>query len=230
MPDNGRYLVGESLRQKLKSTIDKVDSLAFGGPVMRIPTVIEGDAGTPSGKVFRIATFTGSWAINASKTVTLKYQTTTPNTVSVSNLFFPVTSTATATKDCAIAKDGTAWFLINVPFSTATAVFVGSTMTGISVSATATGTLITSMSTGTLVSSVKTVTNITDISLSASLDSASCSISIGKTLVTSSSMAIGGTATVLIVGATATGVFVAGTATITIISTTFSATLIRIGV
>lgn len=65
-----------------------------------------------TGKVFRIATFTGAWNINALKTVTFKYQTTTPNTVSASNIFAAITSTATITRNCAIAKDGTAWFLI----------------------------------------------------------------------------------------------------------------------
>ena len=82
------------------------------------------------GKVFRVCTFTGSWAISSSKNVTFKYQTTTPNTASATNLFFPVTSTATL--DCAIAKDGTAWFLVDVPFYTASAVFI----TAVSVGAT----------------------------------------------------------------------------------------------
>ena len=76
------------------------------------------------GKVFRVCTFTGSWAISSSKTVTFKYQTATPNTASATNLFFPVTSTAQL--DCAIAKDGTAWFLIDVPFYTASASFITS--------------------------------------------------------------------------------------------------------
>lgn len=63
-----------------------------------------------SGKVFRICTFTGSWNIDAAKTVTFKYQTATPNTVSATNLFANIT--ATGTRNCAIAKEGTAWFLI----------------------------------------------------------------------------------------------------------------------
>lgn len=62
------------------------------------------------GKVFRVCTFTGSWAINISKTVTYKYVTNTPNTAAATNLFATITSTGT--KNCAIAKDGTAWFLI----------------------------------------------------------------------------------------------------------------------
>ncbi len=70
------------------------------------------------GKVFRICTFTGAWAINSPKTVTFKYQTATPNTASVTNLFFPYPENGT--KDCAIAKDGTAWFLVDVPLVVAT--------------------------------------------------------------------------------------------------------------
>lgn len=109
-------------------------------------------------KVFRVATFTGAWAINATKAVTFRNQTNTPNTVSATNLFFPVTSTATANTDCAIAKDGTAWYLIDVPFETATAVFVGAT---------------------------SSTSVMTDVTLSASLNTSACTISIGKTLVTS---------------------------------------------
>ena len=108
-------------------------------------------------KLFRVATFTGAWSINATKTVTFKYQTATPNTASVTNLFFPIASSAGS--DCGIAKEGTAWFLIDVPFEMATAVFVRAT------SSTAV---------------------MTDVTLSASLNTSSCTISIGKTLVTSS--------------------------------------------
>ena len=75
-------------------------------------------------KTFRIATFTGAWAINSTKTVEFKYQTSTPNTASVVNLFFAYPASTNAT-DCAIARDGTAWHLIDVPFATATAVFSG---------------------------------------------------------------------------------------------------------
>jgi hypothetical protein len=62
------------------------------------------------GKVFRVCTFTGAWSINASKTVTFKNQTTTPNTVSAVNLFAAVPAPS-GSGDCAIAKDG-GWYLI----------------------------------------------------------------------------------------------------------------------
>ena len=76
---------------------------------------MEGGGG---GVFFHIGTFTGAWATSSVKVVTFKYQTTTPNTASVTNLFFPYPENGT--KDCAIAKEGTAWFLVDVPLVVAT--------------------------------------------------------------------------------------------------------------
>jgi hypothetical protein len=63
------------------------------------------------GKVFRVCTFTGSWAKTNFKTVTFRNVTTTPNTVVAVNLFAAI-SAPPGTANCAIAKDGTAWYLI----------------------------------------------------------------------------------------------------------------------
>jgi hypothetical protein len=87
---------------KVVRTVERGDTSAEGLRFGRPPS--EG------GKVFRICTFTGSWDIDAAKTVTFKNQTTTPNTVSAINLFFDLPDDGT--KNCAIAKDGTAWHLI----------------------------------------------------------------------------------------------------------------------
>jgi len=160
-------------------------------------------------KVFRVCTYTGSWSKGSAKTVTFKYATGTPNTVSATNLFFPVTSTAGG--DCAVAKDGTAWFLIDVPLFTSTAVFVGSTAMGIAVQSTAAGIAVSSTATG---------TSVTDITLSATLNTSNCTISIGKTLTTASSTFITGTAT---------SVFVTGTAKAVFVSTTYTATFVTFG-
>jgi hypothetical protein len=62
-------------------------------------------------KVFRVCTFTGSWSKNSTKTVTFKYQTSTPNTAAASNLFADI-GTAASSRNCAIAREGTAWYLI----------------------------------------------------------------------------------------------------------------------
>jgi hypothetical protein len=140
-------------------------------------------------RLFRVCTFTGAWSINAEKTVTFKNQTATPNTVAAVNLFFPVTSTAAGSTDCAIAKDGTAWYLIDVPFETATAIFAGATTTGI------------------VVSSTQSTSRVTDVTLSATLNTSNCTISIGKTLVTASTIFVTGTATSVFVQSTFTATF-----------------------
>ena len=62
-------------------------------------------------KVFRVCTFTGAWSKNSAKTVTFRNQTSTPNTVSATNLFAAI-ATAAGSRNCAIARDGTAWYLI----------------------------------------------------------------------------------------------------------------------
>lgn len=49
--------------------------------------------------------------MDATKTVTLKYQTATPNTFAAMNLFANI-SVDCGPRNCAIAKSGTAWFLI----------------------------------------------------------------------------------------------------------------------
>jgi len=73
----------------------------------------------PSGKTFRVATFTGAWSINGENTVTFRNQTTTPNTVSALNLFLDLPDNGQ--RNCAIAKDGTAWHLIPWQWDASTA-------------------------------------------------------------------------------------------------------------
>jgi hypothetical protein len=120
------------------------------------------------GRVFRIATFTGAWSIGATKAVTFKYQTATPNTVVATNLFFSFPAPAAAT-DCSIAKDGTAWFLVDVPFETATAVFAGNVVT-----------------------SVSTINFLSGISVAASLNTSNCQITLSTTQTTSSATVVTG--------------------------------------
>jgi len=64
-----------------------------------------------SGKVFRVCTFTGAWAIDSAKTVTFRNVTSTPNTASAINLFASIAASS-STRNCAIAKDGSSWYLI----------------------------------------------------------------------------------------------------------------------
>lgn len=119
MAKQERYTIGPNLLRDIRSTIQKVDALAprTSGPTQGVRYW---DMQRPPSQrldVFRICTFTGSWAIDAAKTVTFKYQTTTPNTVSAQNVLFPLPELSSNTASpavCAIAKDGTAWQLISV--------------------------------------------------------------------------------------------------------------------
>jgi hypothetical protein len=169
--------------------IAKVVRAVEGGDRDCGPLTFGARIGGVSGKTFRVGTFTGAWSINDTKTVTFKNQTATPNTVAAVNLFFPFSAATNATTDCAIAKDGTAWYLIDVPFETATAVFAGSTTTGI------------------VVSSTQSTSRVTDVTLSATLNTSNCTISIGKTLVTASTIFVTGTATGVFVQSTFTSTF-----------------------
>jgi hypothetical protein len=58
--------------------------------------------------VFKMCTFTGAWSKAAAKTVTFRASTAT---VSAVNLFANI-ATAASARNCAIARDGTAWYLI----------------------------------------------------------------------------------------------------------------------
>lgn len=73
---------------------------------------------TSAGKTFRVCSFSGSWSINSFKTVSFKYQTSTPNTVTAINLFLELPDDGE--KNCAIAKDGTAWHLVQWQWVTIT--------------------------------------------------------------------------------------------------------------
>jgi len=66
------------------------------------------------GIVFRMATFTGHWEKDSLKLVTLVNKTTTPNSaVFAFNTFANLTpSTSCTDSSCAIARDGTQWYLI----------------------------------------------------------------------------------------------------------------------
>lgn len=103
------YLIGEGYRDRIDRTISRVDGLVDGSAATQIPTRLQ-ELGGSSQKVFRICTFTGSWAIGSDKTVTFKGVTTTPNTVTARNLFCGLDPSSSC--DVSIAKDGTAWYLV----------------------------------------------------------------------------------------------------------------------
>jgi hypothetical protein len=84
-----------------------------------------GPRGGAASKVFRVCTFTGAWPINSAKTVTFRGVTSTPNTVSATNIVYDLPSQGEL--PCGIAKDGTAWYLVAVKHTTAE-VITGATL------------------------------------------------------------------------------------------------------
>jgi hypothetical protein len=105
MPAN---FIGDSLLSDIRETISTVRNMPGGESILRIPTRFDGRIQSP---VFRICTFTGAWAKTSDKTVTFRGVTSTPNTVSATNLFAAITAPESS-GNCAIARDGTAWYLI----------------------------------------------------------------------------------------------------------------------
>lgn len=189
--------------ERIARAVRQVEGLRQGSPLTfrRAPELAR------RADVFRVCTFDGAWATGTPKTVTFKYQASTPNTVSALNLFFPITENAVAA-DCAVAKEGTAWYLIDVPFATATVAVLGATATGFYAQATA---LITFASAG----SAQTV--VSDISISATLDTSDCSITVSKTVSTASITGVGETATAVSISSVATAIFATQTATATVL-------------
>ena len=93
--------------ERIGRVVRKVEAGGRDGTPLEFGSRVQG-----SDKVFRICTFTGSWSISVSKTVTFKNQTSTPNTALAYNLFASIGTTGPSQRNCAIAKDGTAWYLI----------------------------------------------------------------------------------------------------------------------
>lgn len=93
---------------RIANAVRLVEQGERDGTPLRFGKVVD----TPTSKVFRVCTFTGAWAKDATKTVTLKYVTSTPNTFVARNLFAQIATSAATSRNCAIAREGTAWYLI----------------------------------------------------------------------------------------------------------------------
>jgi hypothetical protein len=131
MAESGKYLIGESLREKLKSTIAKVDSLSPGGPVFRLPHGGVGDGPSYIPKVFRVGTANGAWPVNTQKSVSFYNSADTSSTVSVLNklVSLPAPNNTATSRIVNIAKDGTQWYLVSFQMSSKTAVMATGTET-----------------------------------------------------------------------------------------------------
>lgn len=110
-----RYYIGPGLLGKIRRTIRRVDMLPGGesGPTSDpVHQTLNGPRGRGLEGGIRICTFTGTWLKSQAKTLTFKYTTTTPNTVVATNLFCNI-SVDCGTRDCAIGREGSSWYLLS---------------------------------------------------------------------------------------------------------------------
>jgi hypothetical protein len=109
------------MTRKADGKPSQIERMAFTRPAAEriakvVRTVEAGDRDQPgitfgsamvAPRTFRMGTFSGEWSIGAAKTVTFRGSTAT---VSATNLFWPIPGGPQ--RDCSIAKDGTAWYLL----------------------------------------------------------------------------------------------------------------------
>jgi hypothetical protein len=104
------YILSEPYKQRVDNALATVEGMPSQQKTTLIQTRFETLQQPAGGKTFRVCTFTGAWSINASKTVTFRGVTSTPNTVSAINLVCGLNPSGSC--DVSIAKDGTAWYLV----------------------------------------------------------------------------------------------------------------------
>lgn len=105
------YRIGPKLAGKLGDVVRIVESLPTRGgePPTRLHTA---QSERPDPYPIRIGTFdTAAWSIGTDNTVTLTNVGVTGYTVLATNIFAEI-GTAVSTRACAVAKDGTQWYLI----------------------------------------------------------------------------------------------------------------------
>jgi hypothetical protein len=146
-------------------------------------------------KTFKLCRFSGAWPIGSSKVVSVNGNTAA--TLSVSNLYFPITATISESF-CSVAKAQGSWLLVSVPLQTATAV---------SVTSTATAFVVTSVSTSTarVVTGVTGATTEVVIDVSAALNTVNCEINVTLSKASVNGLSSVSTATITFVSAVTTG-------------------------
>jgi hypothetical protein len=154
-------------------------------------------------KTFKLCRFSGAWPIGSSKVVSVNGNTAA--TLSVSNLYFPITATISESF-CSVSKAQGSWLLVSVPLQTATAV---------SVTSTATALVVTSVSTSTakVVTGVTGATTEVVIGVSAVLDTVTCDIDVTLTKASVNGLSSVSTATITFVSSVATATSVVSQST-----------------
>ena len=98
-----RIVFTRSSAERIAKVVRQVEAGPRDGAALRYGAHLD------EGPFIRMGTFTGQWAKDTARVVTLRNGTAT---VSVQNVFSVAGSTASGTYDCCIIREGTAWFAI----------------------------------------------------------------------------------------------------------------------
>ena len=118
----GSWAVGQTARVTLVNTTQTisvtnycVDAIRAGNTSAPYTVVFAAIQGTQTAVevqadgIFKVGTFSGSWAIGATKAVSLD----TGGEVTASNSFWPIpTDSSGGSRACAVARDGQSWYLV----------------------------------------------------------------------------------------------------------------------
>lgn len=105
-----RYLLGPGLVDKLRDTVRTVDGMKNPPEP---PTRLTFDEPARAPRQVKIGDYNGTvWSKDETKTVTLRNVGITGLTVSAINLFQAIPSATTTSTPCAVARDGTAWYVV----------------------------------------------------------------------------------------------------------------------
>jgi hypothetical protein len=167
-------------------------------------------------KSVRKATFSGAWPVGSSKVVTFSHAPTA--TASVTNLFWPISSSGYSNENCLVGREGTSWWLVVPVLQTATAVFVTQTASAIFATQTVSGKVISSMANQSIITGVSptigSISCLSDVSVSASLNTADCTISVSVSKTSASHSVVTGVSTtggtIQVVNTTASAVLISG--------------------
>lgn len=103
-----KFFIGPNFKARIQDTIRFVESMP-ARVSEGIETTVLQEINQPPAKTFRVCTFTGAWSISEIKNV--RFIQNTNQTAQAVNLFANITAAA-GDRPCAIAKEGTAWYLI----------------------------------------------------------------------------------------------------------------------
>jgi hypothetical protein len=109
MKPTGPFSASQFTRESAER-IARVVRRAETAPMAGVPLTFDKRFPQQERKAVRIGTFSGSWPISGTKTVTFKYVTETPNTAMVTNLVCGLNPAGSC--DVSIAREGTSWFLL----------------------------------------------------------------------------------------------------------------------